>query len=176
MSRYTKKSKGDGAVILIILVSGMLIAYHRWIVRIIYALGVFLAVFLTILAARKVKIHRRNVILLDVDYMGGEDFERYVAGLLKKHGFNHVKLTEKYDMGVDIIGEKDGERWGIQVKGYSGLVKASAVRQVVTGLNFYGCSRAMVITNSGYSNVAKKLASTNDCVLVDRVKLADLMS
>ena len=101
--------------------------------------------------------------------MTGLEFERCIAGLLKQQGYTNVRLTEKYDYGVDIIAEKDGIRWGIQVKRYAGLVKADAIRQVVTALKIYNCDRSMVITNSTYSMVAKDLASCNNCVLIDRV-------
>jgi restriction system protein len=107
--------------------------------------------------------------------MNGLEFEYYVAELLQKNGFLKVSLTEKYDFGIDIIAEKDGIRWGIQAKRYSGLVKANAVRQAVTGLNLYGCNRAMVITNSTYSAIAWRLATANNCVLVDRTGLNRLM-
>ncbi len=106
--------------------------------------------------------------------MGSLEFERYVATLLRKNGYQNVKLTEKYDLGVDIVADKGGVRWGIQVKHYSGLVKADAVRQVVTGLRVYGCDQAMVITNSRYSIVARRLASANDCTLLDRDNLLRL--
>jgi restriction system protein len=106
-----------------------------------------------------------------IDKMTGLEFERCVAGLLKNQEYTNIRLTEKYDYGVDIIAIKDGITWGIQVKRYSGLVKADAVRQVVTALKKYKCDRPMVITNSIYSNVAKDLAECNDCVLVDRVIL-----
>jgi len=120
-------------------------------------------------------IHRRHRIWRkDVDTMGGLDFEKYVAELLRANGYRNVSLTERYDFGVDIIAEKDGVRWGIQTKRYAGLVKASAVRQVVTGLKLYDCDRAMVITNSTYSAVARRLANANDCVLVDRAGLKRL--
>lgn len=115
-----------------------------------------------------------NHMLSDVDTMDGLDFEKYAANILKKQGYSNITLTEKYDYGVDIIATKNGIRWGIQVKRYSGLVKAEAVRQVVTGLRVYGCDRAMVITNSVFSNVAIKLAKSNGCVLIDRGLLAKL--
>ncbi len=108
--------------------------------------------------------------------MNSFEFEQYVAMLMRNNGYRNVSLTEKYDMGVDIIAEKDGVRWGVQVKRYSGLVKASAVRQVVTGLKLYGCDRAMVITNSTYSTTARMLAAGNDCELIDRRSLALLAS
>jgi HJR/Mrr/RecB family endonuclease len=116
-----------------------------------------------------------NIKLNYIDAMDGLTFERYVAKLLLRHGFEYVRVTEKFDKGVDIIAVKDGERWGIQVKRYNGLVKAAAVRQVVTALNFYGCSRAMVVTNSSYSNMAIQLAETNDCLLIDRKKLVKMI-
>lgn len=110
--------------------------------------------------------------LTQVDTMDGLEFEKYIANVLKHQSYTNIKLTEKYDYGIDIIAVKDGIRWGIQVKRYSGLVKANAIRQVVTGLSFYNCDRAMVITNSVFSKVAVKLANSNDCILIDRSGLA----
>ncbi len=142
-----------------------------------YAIA-FIAIFYTIRKA--VGIYRfvcritTNSRLSDVDTMDGLDFEKYVANILKKRGYSYITLTEQYDYGIDIIATKNGVRWGIQVKRYSGLVKADAVRQVVTGLRVYGCDRAMVITNSIFSRVAVQLADSNECVLVDRSGLAKM--
>jgi len=108
--------------------------------------------------------------------MDGLVFEKYVANLLKQQGYSNISLTEQYDYGVDIIANRDGICWGIQVKRYSGLVKADAVRQVVTGLRVYGCDRAMVITNSTYSRVALELARSNGCELIDRSGLMHMMT
>jgi restriction system protein len=121
-----------------------------------------------------IRRHFINHRLAYVDTMSGEDFERYICNVLRKQGYSGIRLTEKYDYGVDIIASKDGIKWGIQAKRYSGLVKAAAVRQVVTGLSVYGCDRAMVITNSVFSKVAIKLAKSNECLLVDRELLARL--
>ena len=120
------------------------------------------------------RLSRRNLSGPEIDFMDGLEFEKYVAGLLKQRGYSHVKLTEKYDYGVDIIAEKNGIRWGVQTKRYSGLVKMAAVQQVVAGLKKYRCDRAMVITNSTYSQQAKELARHNDCVLIGREKLLEL--
>jgi len=113
-----------------------------------------------------IKLH--NPDMTAIDKMTGLEFERYIAGLLKNQGYTNVRLTEKYDLGVDIIAVKDGIRWGIQVKRYSGLVKTDAIRQVVTALRSYNCNRAMVVTNSTFSQTTKELARSNDCVLIDR--------
>ena len=115
--------------------------------------------------------NRHNSSLADIDQMSGLEFERYIAQLLKRQGYRNVRLTEKYDFGVDIIAEKDGIRFGIQVKRYSGPVSASSLRQVVTALKIYNCDKAIVITNSSFSEVAKRLAKSNDCILIDRSEL-----
>lgn len=142
-----------------------------------YVIAFIIILYAIQLFARIYRFVRRiitNLRLSHVDAMDGLDFEKYVANLLKQQGYSNVSLTEQYDYGVDIIATKDGICWGIQVKRYSGLVKAEAVRQVVTGLRVYGCDRAMVITNSVFSRVAVQLADSNDCVLVDRSGLASM--
>ncbi|MBC7708127.1 restriction endonuclease [Polaromonas sp.] len=100
-----------------------------------------------------------------VDTMDGLKFEHYIKLLLERKGFYGVKLTERFDLGVDVIATKDNVTWGIQVKRYSGMVRANAVRQAVTALNYYKCDRAMVISNSFYSKPAKQLAASNGCLL-----------
>ncbi|HMR73381.1 MAG TPA: restriction endonuclease [Candidatus Saccharibacteria bacterium] len=163
-----------GGLVSNILVIG--IAYVYWDYVSYVLLGVFMVFVLKKVIWLIQKIYRlsQNLRLQDVDSMDGISFEHYIAQLLAERGYSNVSLTEQYDYGVDIIAEKDGVRWGIQTKRYSGLVKAEAVRQVVTGLRLYGCDRAMVVTNSTYSNVAKRLAEGNDCVLIDRDGLAAL--
>ena len=64
--------------------------------------------------------------------MDGLRFERYIKLLLERIGFYSVKLIPRFDLGVDVIATKDNVTWGIQVKLYSGMVTAHAVRQVVT--------------------------------------------
>ena len=174
MSRYSRSQSNDLAFPIFILVGAAAWTHRTEMVHLSYmavgVVGCLLLVKLSWIILR----HRRFAWLRNIDTMDGLDFEQYVASLLRANGFHKVSLTERYDYGVDIIAEKEGIRWGIQVKRHSGLVKADAVRQVVTGLRIYGCDQAMVITNSDYSAVARRLANANDCVLVDRTGLKRL--
>lgn len=139
-------------------------------------LGLLLVLTLVVIGVIvKYRQNQRKLRALDIaaiDTMDPLEFERYVAKLLQHRGFTQVRLTEKYDYGVDILAHKDGITWGVQVKRYSGLVKAEAVRQVFTALVRYKCDRAMVITNSTYSRPARELAADNNCVLIERDELA----
>lgn len=158
-----------------ILIAGTIYTYWGYVKYVLAAIILLFVAKLVVKLVRKFRTVCRDLHLRDIDAMNGIDFEYYIAQLLAERGYDNVSLTEKYDYGVDIVAEKDGIRWGIQVKRHSGLVKAAAVRQVVTGLRLYGCDRAMVITNSTFSNVAQRLAASNDCVLIDRAKLDTLV-
>lgn len=141
----------------------------------IYIGAVILIVLVAIFVARTViknfKI-KKTFTMSDIDNMNGVKFEYYLADILRKRGFTNVKVTEKYDLGVDIIAQKDGVTWGIQAKRYSSIVKLAAVRAAYTALSHYKCERAMVVTNNYFSNPAKTLASETKTVLIDRDTLA----
>jgi len=169
-SRRRKSSSSDGIFGLVIIAA--LVAYSHDIQpeeALTYAVVAGLVV-LGLIAAKEIIVRlwkRRRA--QDVNMMTGLEFERYVAGWLKRRGYTGIRLTEHYDLGVDIIARKDGVTWGVQVKRCSGMVKAHAVRQVVTALNHYGCDQAMVITNGVYSRPAIQLAKSNNCILLDRI-------
>ena len=179
--RYRRRaSNGDALYIALTLVIAMLWVHPRWLTYVTYGLGLVLGVGLVGLAYRlyvRQKWLSSVATLADVDAMDGLEFEDYIVNLLKHHGFMRVHRTEKYDLGVDIVAEKEGERWGVQVKRYDPKrpVKADAVRQATTGLKAYHCTKPMVITNSTYTRYAKRLAKSCDCVLVDRKRLVKLI-
>lgn len=141
----------------------------------IYIGALMLIVLVTIIFARSViknfKI-KKTFTMSDIDNMNGLKFEYYLADVLRKRGFSNVKVTEKYDLGVDIIAQKDGITWGIQAKRYNSIVKLAAVRAAYTALLHYKCDRAMVVANNYFSNPAKTLASETKTVLIDRDTLA----
>ncbi len=115
---------------------------------------------------KRVKTKRKPA-LPTADTMDGVAFERVIANLLKNRGFHHIKLTERYDLGIDIIAERGKVRWGIQVKRHKQLIGMAAVSQVVAALAHYNCDRAMVITNGRFSASARMLAASNNCLLID---------
>ncbi len=161
MKYYKKKLDNTSFLILSILVIGLAINHSKVVEYILLIIAAL--VLITIL-------HRLRFIkykLSHVDTMTGLEFEKYVAKYLRNQGYK-TNLTEKYDLGIDIVAVKDGIRYGVQVKRHKGVVGANAVRQAVTALNLYDCDRAMVITNSYFSNTAIRLANSNDCILLDR--------
>jgi HJR/Mrr/RecB family endonuclease len=132
-----------------------------------YAVVVGLIVFVLIVVVEVLKRLFNFHTYSSDNEKSGLQYEHYVAKKLSHMGYESVRLTEKYDLGVDIIANKDGVNWGIQVKYSNGIVSANAVRQAVRALNHYGCDKSMVITNASFSYPAIMLALSNECEVVN---------
>lgn len=117
----------------------------------------------------------RMLELADVDTMSGVAFERFVGELLRSHGFTVRYTPASGDYGVDLIIEKDGIRTAVQAKRYAKPVAQAAIREAVAGINQYRCTQAMVVTNSHFTRAATVLAKSNNCTLINREALAEML-
>ncbi len=103
----------------------------------------------------------------------GQQYEHLCAKFLKQKGFSNVTVTKgSGDQGVDITAYKNDIKYAVQCKYYSYPVPNTAVQQVVAGMNFYDCSKAIVITNNKFTQSAKDLAKANGVELWPNVKVA----
>ncbi len=110
-----------------------------------------------------------NINISKIDMMSGEEFEVYVAKLLQKHGFKNVSLTGgSGDFGVDILAEFKKNTYAIQVKRYKSFVGLAAVQEAFSGAKYYETHAAIVITNSYFTDAARKLAVSCDVILINR--------
>lgn len=112
------------------------------------------------------------------DYAGlsGIDFESILQQRLSENGFSVTGTPVTGDQGADIIASKNGKKFIIQAKQYSGLVGNKAVQEVVAAKNYYSGDVAVVITNSHYTPAAKDLAQKNKVILIDSDSLPNLTS
>ncbi len=98
--------------------------------------------------------------------MSGEDFEDYIALLLKRLGYKDVRLTKRsQDYGIDLLARKKNELYAFQCKYYSKPVGVAAVQQVYAGKDFYGADYAVVVTNNTFTRQAINLSLNNDVIL-----------
>lgn len=130
-------------------------------------------------------LFKRNKIIKsginEIDKMSGKDFEFYLKHLFEKLGYKAVHIGHSYsghrgDFGGDLIIEKDGIKTVIQAKCYNGLVGIDAVREVMGAMKYYQCQRAMVVTNSSYTDEAITMAQSADVELWGRNKLIEKIS
>lgn len=105
--------------------------------------------------------------------MSGYDFERYAAGKLREAGYSNINVTSKSgDYGADIIARTSGgKKVCFQCKKYEKPVGVSAVQEVAAARAYYRCDVAAVISVSGYTEQARRLAATSGVVLMDAYRI-----
>ena len=111
----------------------------------------------------------------EIDRMDGKTFEKYLEVLFNKLGYRVERTRYIGDYGADLITNKDGVKTVIQAKRYKNKVNIKAVQEAVAAKGKYGCSEAMVVTNSYYTRQAEELARANGVKLWNRKDLADAM-
>ena len=97
----------------------------------------------------------------------GVEFENLVARLYSAMGYASKRVGGSGDQGADVIANKNGESILIQAKCYQNTVDNKAVQQAVAGRVHYGCTRAVVITTSYFTQGAIALAKSNSVELID---------
>jgi len=109
--------------------------------------------------------------IADIDQMSGKTFEKYLEVLFEKLGYRVERTRYIGDYGADLVTAKDRVKTVIQAKRYKGKAGVKAIQEAVAAKGYYGCQKAMVVTNSFYTQQAIELARRNQVELWDRNKL-----
>lgn len=106
--------------------------------------------------------------------MDGYRFEEYVAFKLRLAGYIRVDVTPKSgDYGADIIAYlpqtwfSPAKKVCFQCKMYSRPVGVKAVQEIIGAMVYYRCHVGCVVSASGFTASAKKLAASAGVVLMD---------
>jgi restriction system protein len=122
---------------------------------------------------REQKLRKSGI--LEVDKMSGREFEEYLQALIKTRGY-YVQLTPASgDFGADLILSADGKKIIVQAKRYKKSVGVKAVQEIASAKSHYNADECWVITNSYFTEQARKLARSNQVRLIDRKELMDWM-
>jgi len=111
--------------------------------------------------------------IYNVDRMHGLTFEIYVCKLLQHQGYKTRNIRASNDYGTDIIATKGRDTISIQVKRSKHSINRKAISDAVAGMKYYKCNKAMVVTNSRFTDSAKKFAEKTECILVSRDELTN---
>jgi len=104
-------------------------------------------------------------------------FETLVALAYRKLGYTVTRRGgAKADGGIDLVVEKDGERWAIQCKQWKTWnVGVKAVREFLGALTDAGIQKGIFITLCGYTGEAKLLAEKHGIEIVNEFGLAQML-
>lgn len=111
-----------------------------------------------------------------INRMDGTQFEKFLGELFARMGYSVQVTGRAGDQGCDVLIERAGEKTVVQAKCYSHPVTNDAVQEAVAAKALYGAAKAMVATNSVFTESAKELARVNGVQLWDREKLSGLLS
>ncbi len=115
--------------------------------------------------------------LNNIDNFDGYQFENFTCKLLSKLGFQDVKLTKgSSDYGIDVLAKNGDTTYGFQCKLYSSPVGIKAVQEVSSGIEYYKCKKAIVISNSYFTPHAITASKELNVDLWNRDKLLDLLT
>lgn len=106
-----------------------------------------------------------------IDGLDGFAFERYLSVHFRKLGYKVIVTPPSGDYGVDLVLMKGNDRIAVQAKRYKREVSYQAIQEVVAGKAVYNCNKAMVVTNSTFTEAGRKLAQKNGVILWDRTDL-----
>ena len=101
--------------------------------------------------------------------MDGHQFEYFAAEWLRCQGWKKVEVTQgSGDFGADVIGYAlDGKRYAVQCKKHDRPVGVKAIQEVTAARIHYYCEGAAVVSISGYTPAARKLASECNVLLMN---------
>jgi HJR/Mrr/RecB family endonuclease len=123
---------------------------------------VWVPVFATMMIIVLVQNRRQKFVALtlaQIDALDGPQFERYLDAFFRARGCQVVHTGRSGDFGADLIVVDKGVKYAVQAKNYdTGNVNNKAVQEAFTAASYYGCSRAMVVTNSRFTEAAREQA------------------
>lgn len=106
--------------------------------------------------------------IFDIDEMEGLEFENRLKIMFENLGYKVEHTGKSGDAGVDLILWKYGQKTAVQAKRYEGNVGVSAVQEVHTGMDYYDCDRAIIVTNSKFTDEALRVANKTNIKLWNR--------
>jgi restriction system protein len=143
------------------LLSGMAQLWYVWLI-----LGLVLVGKILFYLWEKQRLGKSGI--GDIDSMDGKTFEKYLKVLFEKLGYKVERTKYIGDYGADLVANNNGVKTVIQAKRYKNKVGIKAVQEAVASKGYYNCDKAMVVTNSYFTNQARTLASRNKVELWDR--------
>lgn len=96
----------------------------------------------------------------------GEAFERQVALVFEACGMQVQTTPRTGDYGVDLVVSSGQQRLAIQVKDLASPTGIAAVQEVSAGALHYGCNGTVVVSNNGFTNAARTLATATGTRLI----------
>lgn len=152
--------------VLIVLTLGVYLIFR-------YIFRLFKRAYISRLARNKAEKLLRSSIKR-IDKMDGKSFEIYLSVLFGALGYRAEITQASNDYGADLILKRNFRKIAVQAKCYSRNVSVKAVQEAHASMPHYKAGEAWVVTNSGFTIQARRLAEDTGVVLIGRQELLEL--
>ena len=106
----------------------------------------------------------------------GIAFENQCMKILISKGWRVEETPKSGDQGIDLIASIEKYRLCIQCKDHKKPIGNKAVQEVSAGKKYWNGTHAILVSKSGYTKSAYKLASANNVLLISTVELNNIDS
>ena len=106
----------------------------------------------------------------------GIAFENQCMKILISKGWRVEETPKSGDQGIDLIASIENYRLCIQCKDHKKPIGNKAVQEVSAGKKYWNGTHAILVSQSGYTKSAYKLASANNVLLINTLELNNIDS
>ena len=110
----------------------------------------------------------------DQNYKKGIIFENHCKEILKQNGWEVKETPNTGDQGVDLIASIQNLRICIQCKNHRKVIGNKAVQEISAGKLYWKGTHAVLVSKTGFTKSAQKLARANKVKLLSDFELKDL--
>ena len=108
------------------------------------------------------------------NYKKGIIFENHCMEILKQNGWKVKETPNTGDQGVDLIASIENFRICIQCKNHKKVIGNNAVQEISAGKIYWKGTHAVLVSKTGFTKSAQKLAKANKVKLISYFELKDL--
>ena len=106
----------------------------------------------------------------------GIEFENLCMKILLSKGWIVEETPKTGDQGIDLIASIEKYRLCIQCKDHIKAIGNKAVQEVTAGKKYWNGTHAILVSKSGYTKSAYKLAEANNVLLISTLELNNIDS
>jgi len=110
----------------------------------------------------------------NINYKKGLKFENLCFQKLRSQGWDVKETPLSGDQGVDLIASIDDLRLCIQCKDHQKAIGNKAVQEVYAGKKYWLGTHAVLISRSGFTKSAQKLALSSNVILINEYEIENI--
>ena len=120
------------------------------------------------------KLSNEIQIKSNINYKKGLKFENFCFQKLRSQGWKVKQTPVSGDQGVDLIASIDDFRLCIQCKDHQKPIGNKAVQEVYAGKKYWSGTHAILISRSGFTKSAQKLALSSNVLLINEFEIENI--